>query len=453
MDFTFDSDDNKNAVIKVIGVGGAGGNAVNRMIDDGVQGVSFIAANTDVQALNSNKAENKIQLGPKLTRGLGAGSHPEVGQKAAEESEQTIEDALKGADMIFITAGMGGGTGTGAAPVVAKIARETGALTVGVVTRPFSFEGPKRSKNATEGITQLKQYVDTLVIIANNRLLEMVDKKTPMMDAFKEADNVLKQGVQGISDLITSTDYVNLDFADVKTVMENQGAALMGIGRASGENRTVEATKLAISSPLLEVSIDGAKQVLLNITGGPDLTLFEAQDASEIVSKAAGDDVNIIFGTSINPNLGDEVVVTVIATGIDSKAEEAASKQLPGRSHQIKAQPKKKTDSVVNTTVQPEKQTVDRPQTVQPANNANADREAEKTKQTMVDPTSVWGLNDNQDNQRRNTKPAELKDYHESFDTFSNDDQDSISQIETSAQDDSGDDNDDIPFFKHRGEN
>ncbi|MBW8037626.1 cell division protein FtsZ [Lactobacillus helveticus] len=465
MDFTFDSDDNKNAVIKVIGVGGAGGNAVNRMIDDGVQGVSFIAANTDVQALNSNKAENKIQLGPKLTRGLGAGSHPEVGQKAAEESEQTIEDALKGADMIFITAGMGGGTGTGAAPVVAKIARETGALTVGVVTRPFSFEGPKRSKNAAEGITQLKQYVDTLVIIANNRLLEMVDKKTPMMDAFKEADNVLKQGVQGISDLITSTDYVNLDFADVKTVMENQGAALMGIGRASGENRTVEATKLAISSPLLEVSIDGAKQVLLNITGGPDLTLFEAQDASEIVSKAAGDDVNIIFGTSINPNLGDEVVVTVIATGIDSKAEEVASKQLPGRSHQIKAQPKKKTDSVVNTTVQPEKQTVDRPQTVQPekqtvdrpqtvqpANNANADREAEKPKQTMVDPTSVWGLNDNQDNQRRNTKPAEPKDYHESFDTFSNDDQDSISQIETSAQDDS-DDNDDIPFFKHRGEN
>ena len=449
MDFTFDSDDNKNAVIKVIGVGGAGGNAVNRMIDDGVQGVSFIAANTDVQALNSNKAENKIQLGPKLTRGLGAGSHPEVGQKAAEESEQTIEDALKGADMIFITAGMGGGTGTGAAPVVAKIARETGALTVGVFTRPFSFEGPKRSKNAAEGITQLKQYVDTLVIIANNRLLEMVDKKTPMMDAFKEADNVLKQGVQGISDLITSTDYVNLDFADVKTVMENQGAALMGIGRASGENRTVEATKLAISSPLLEVSIDGAKQVLLNITGGPDLTLFEAQDASEIVSKAAGDDVNIIFGTSINPNLGDEVVVTVIATGIDSKAEEAASKQLPGRSHQIKAQPKKEAEPVANNTVQPEKQTVDRPQTVQPSNNADADHEAEKPKQTMVDPTSVWGLNDNQDNQRRNTKPAEPKGDHESFDTFSNDDQDSISQIETSAQDDS----DDIPFFKHRGEN
>ena len=452
MDFTFDSDDNKNAVIKVIGVGGAGGNAVNRMIDDGVQGVSFIAANTDVQALNSNKAENKIQLGPKLTRGLGAGSHPEVGQKAAEESEQTIEDALKGADMIFITAGMGGGTGTGAAPVVAKIARETGALTVGVVTRPFSFEGPKRSKNAAEGITQLKQYVDTLVIIANNRLLEMVDKKTPMMDAFKEADNVLKQGVQGISDLITSTDYVNLDFADVKTVMENQGAALMGIGRASGENRTVEATKLAISSPLLEVSIDGAKQVLLNITGGPDLTLFEAQDASEIVSKAADDDVNIIFGTSINPNLGDEVVVTVIATGIDSEAEEAASKQLPGRSHQIKAQPKKAAESEANKTVQPETETqpVDRPQTVHPA--SETEEKHETPKQTMVDPTSVWGLNDNQDNQRRNAKLAEPKKDQESFDAFGNDGQDSISQIETSAQDDD-DDNSDIPFFKHRGEN
>ena len=442
MDFTFDSDDNKNAVIKVIGVGGAGGNAVNRMIDDGVQGVSFVAANTDVQALNSNKAETKIQLGPKLTRGLGAGSHPEVGQKAAEESEQTIEDALKGADMIFITAGMGGGTGTGAASVVAKIARETGALTVGVVTRPFTFEGPKRSKNATEGIAQLKQYVDTLVIIANNRLLEMVDKKTPMMDAFKEADNVLKQGVQGISDLITSTDYVNLDFADVKTVMANQGAALMGIGRASGENRTVEATKLAISSPLLEVSIDGAKQVLLNITGGPDLTLFEAQDASEIVSKAAGDDVNIIFGTSINPNLGDEVVVTVIATGISSLAEEEASKQLPGQSHQVKANqnkqaPSQSADQNVSEPVG-EAQVVDQVSDVEPA----------PKHRTMVDPTSVWGLDsDDQVNRRSTPSEAEQNEQPSSFD----DDQSNISQIETSAFDD--DNTDDIPFFRHRGEN
>ena len=440
MDFTFDSDDNKNAVIKVIGVGGAGGNAVNRMIDDGVQGVSFVAANTDVQALNSNKAETKIQLGPKLTRGLGAGSHPEVGQKAAEESEQTIEDALKGADMIFITAGMGGGTGTGAAPVVAKIARETGALTVGVVTRPFTFEGPKRSKNATEGISQLKQYVDTLVIIANNRLLEMVDKKTPMMDAFKEADNVLKQGVQGISDLITSTDYVNLDFADVKTVMANQGAALMGIGRASGENRTVEATKLAISSPLLEVSIDGARQVLLNITGGPDLTLFEAQDASEIVSKAAGDDVNIIFGTSINPNLGDEVVVTVIATGISSLVEEEASKQLPGQGHQVKAETKK--SSINLDTKLDETESVEREQVF----DQNTDSEQAPKHRTMVDPTSVWGLdNDDQASRRSTENEVERDEQQSAFD-----DQGSISQIETSAFDD--DDTDDIPFFRHRGE-
>ena len=444
MDFTFDSDDNKNAVIKVIGVGGAGGNAVNRMIDDGVQGVSFVAANTDVQALNSNKAENKIQLGPKLTRGLGAGSHPEVGQKAAEESEQTIEDALKGADMIFITAGMGGGTGTGAAPIVAKIARETGALTVGVVTRPFTFEGPKRSKNAAEGISQLKQYVDTLVIIANNRLLEMVDKKTPMMDAFKEADNVLKQGVQGISDLITSTDYVNLDFADVKTVMANQGAALMGIGRASGENRTVEATKLAISSPLLEVSIDGAKQVLLNITGGPDLTLFEAQDASEIVSKAAGDDVNIIFGTSINPNLGDEVVVTVIATGINSQAEEEASKQLPGHSHQIKSQPSQNNSSGQNTN------SVERPVEPRPSTDDGSQNVQTAPKhKPMVDPTSVWGLDNDDEGNRRSTPSATNQEERSS--SFDDDDQSSISQIETNAFDD--DDTDDIPFFRHRGEN
>ena len=444
MDFTFDSDDNKNAVIKVIGVGGAGGNAVNRMIDDGVQGVSFVAANTDVQALNSNKAENKIQLGPKLTRGLGAGSHPEVGQKAAEESEQTIEDALKGADMIFITAGMGGGTGTGAAPIVAKIARETGALTVGVVTRPFTFEGPKRSKNAAEGISQLKQYVDTLVIIANNRLLEMVDKKTPMMDAFKEADNVLKQGVQGISDLITSTDYVNLDFADVKTVMANQGAALMGIGRASGENRTVEATKLAISSPLLEVSIDGAKQVLLNITGGPDLTLFEAQDASEIVSKAAGDDVNIIFGTSINPNLGDEVVVTVIATGINSQAEEEASKQLPGHSHQIKSQPSQTNSSGQNAN------SVERPVEPRPSTDDGSQNVQTAPKhKPMVDPTSVWCLDNDDEGNRRSTPSATNQEERSS--SFDDDDQSSISQIETNAFDD--DDTDDIPFFRHRGEN
>jgi len=447
LDFTFDSDDNNNAVIKVIGVGGAGGNAVNRMIEDGVQGVSFIAANTDVQALNSNNAEVKIQLGPKLTRGLGAGSHPETGQKAAEESEETIEDALKGADMIFITAGMGGGTGTGAAPVIAKIARETGALTVGVVTRPFSFEGPKRSKNAAEGIAKLKEYVDTLVIVANNRLLEIVDKKTPMMEAFKEADNVLKQGVQGISDLITSTDYVNLDFADVKTVMENQGAALMGIGRASGENRTVEATKMAISSPLLEVSIDGAKQVLLNITGGPDLTLFEAQDASEIVSTAAGEDVNIIFGTAINPNLGDEVVVTVIATGIDDEAEAAASKQLPGRGHQVSAPREKPAAPKILTPEEPAPAASVQEAPVQ-AEEAKPASPVKEEKPAMMDPISVWGLNDD-DYSRRQNPEEQKRQAEEKEAALDADPSSAISQIDINTDYDD-DDDDDIPFFKHR---
>ena len=318
MEFEFDTN-LEGAVIKVIGVGGAGNNAVNRMIAEGVQGVEFIVANTDTQALANSKAETKIQLGPKLTKGLGAGSLPDIGLKAAEESEERIREALSGADLIFVTAGMGGGTGTGAAPIVARIAKELGALTVGVVTRPFSFEGPKRGRYAAEGVAQMKANVDTLVTISNNRLLEIVDKKTPMLEAFREADNVLRQGVQGISDLIIAPGYVNLDFADVKTVMKDQGYALMGIGVASGENRTAEATKKAISSPLLEVSIDGAEQILLNITGGSDLTLFEAQDASDIVAAAATNDVNIIFGTSINENLGDEVIVTVIATGIDEE--------------------------------------------------------------------------------------------------------------------------------------
>ncbi|HCD08164.1 MAG TPA: cell division protein FtsZ [Lactobacillus sp.] len=332
MEYTLDSSENKGAVIKVIGVGGAGGNAVNRMVEAGIKGVQFIAANTDVQALENSNAETKIQLGPKLTRGLGAGSNPEVGQKAAQESEEAIKEALEGADMIFVTAGMGGGTGTGAAPIVANIAKESGALTVGVVTRPFAFEGAKRSRFATDGITELKKDVDTLVLISNSKLLEIVDKKTPMSEAFSIADDVLRQGVQSISDLITSPGFVNLDFADVKTVMSDQGSALMGIGQANGENRITEATKKAISSPLLEVSIDGAKQVLLNITGGPDLSLFEAQDAAQIVSEQATSDVNIIFGTSIDDTLGDQVKVTVIATGVesgeDSKKREPARRPL-----------------------------------------------------------------------------------------------------------------------------
>ncbi|MCI0130487.1 MULTISPECIES: cell division protein FtsZ [Enterococcaceae] len=330
MEFSLDNTVNTGAVIKVIGVGGGGGNAVNRMIDEGVKGVEFIVANTDVQALQHSKAETVIQLGPKFTKGLGAGSLPDIGEKAASESEDLIAEALKGADLVFITAGMGGGTGTGAAPVVAGIAKEQGALTVGVVTRPFSFEGPKRSRFAAEGISALKENVDTLVIISNNRLLEIVDKRTPMLEAFREADNVLRQGVQGISDLITSPGYVNLDFADVKTVMENQGTALMGIGVANGEDRVIEATRKAIASPLLETSIEGAEQVLLNITGGADMTLFEAQDASEIVASATGGDVNIILGTSVNDQLGDEIVVTVIATGIDPGKKE---RQAMGRNN------------------------------------------------------------------------------------------------------------------------
>lgn len=327
MDLEFDMAPASGAIIKVIGVGGAGGNAVNRMIEEGVTGVEFIVANTDVQALELMNAETKIQLGPKLTRGLGAGSMPEVGKKSAEESEEVIAEALKGADMVFITAGMGGGTGTGAAGIVARIAKELEALTVGVITRPFTFEGPKKARFAEEGIAAMKEHVDTLVTISNNRLLEIVDKKTPILEAFREADNVLRQGVQGISDMITNPGFVNLDFADVKTVMKDQGSALMGIGSASGENRTAEATQEAISSPLLEVSIEGADNVLLNIAGGMDLTLFEAQDAADLVSAASTSDVNIIFGTSINENLGDEVVVTVIATGIKDRKEIANSKE------------------------------------------------------------------------------------------------------------------------------
>ncbi|HLQ75324.1 MAG TPA: cell division protein FtsZ [Alloiococcus sp.] len=342
MDFNLDNSITNGAKIKVIGVGGAGGNAVNRMIEDGVQGVEFIVANTDVQALDANRAETKIQLGEKLTRGLGAGANPEIGRKSAEESEEVLAEALEGADMVFVTAGMGGGTGTGAAAIIAKIAKDQGSLTVGVITRPFTFEGPKRGRFAAEGIAQMREHVDTLVTISNNRLLEIVDKKTPMLEAFREADNVLRQGVQGISDLITNPGYVNLDFADVKTVMANQGSALMGIGSSTGENRTADATKKAISSPLLEVSLNGAENVLLNITGNQDLTLFEAQDASDIVAAAASGDVNIIFGTSINEDLGDEVVVTVIATGINGKD---MGEKPANTSNRQQAQPKSSSGS------------------------------------------------------------------------------------------------------------
>lgn len=327
----YDSDVETNnlAKIKVIGVGGGGNNAVNRMIESGIQGVEFVCANTDAQALKFSKAGTKLQLGEKLTRGLGAGANPEVGKKAAEESRDQVEELLKGADMVFVTAGMGGGTGTGAAPIIAEVAKDVGALTVGVVTRPFSFEGRKRAKQAQFGIDNLKEKVDTLIVIPNDRLLEIVDKNTPMLDAFREADNVLRQGVQGISDLIAVPGLINLDFADVKTIMTEGGSALMAIGIASGENRAAEAAKKAISSPLLEKSIDGAKGVLMNITGGNNLSLYEVNEAADIVATAADEEVNMIFGSVIREEMEDEIVVTVIATGFLSEEKEQQKSQEP----------------------------------------------------------------------------------------------------------------------------
>ncbi|ORO68124.1 cell division protein FtsZ [Streptococcus oralis] len=339
MTFSFDTAAAQGAVIKVIGVGGGGGNAINRMVDEGVAGVEFIAANTDVQALSSTKAETVIQLGPKLTRGLGAGGRPEVGRKAAEESEEALTEAITGADMVFITAGMGGGSGTGAAPVIARIAKDLGALTVGVVTRPFGFEGSKRGQYAVEGINELREHVDTLLIISNNNLLEIVDKKTPLLEALSEADNVLRQGVQGITDLITNPGLINLDFADVKTVMANKGNALMGIGIGSGEERVVEAARKAIYSPLLETTIDGAEDVIVNVTGGLDLTLIEAEEASEIVNQAAGQGVNIWLGTSIDESMKDEIRVTVVATGV---RQERVEKVVGARSNQPVGRPSTK---------------------------------------------------------------------------------------------------------------
>ncbi|GGN96477.1 cell division protein FtsZ [Saccharibacillus kuerlensis] len=315
----FDFEMESLARIKVIGVGGGGSNAVNRMIENGVQGVEFITVNTDAQALHLAKSEHKLQIGDKLTRGLGAGANPDVGKKAAEESRELISNTLKGADMVFVTAGMGGGTGTGAAPVIAEIARECGALTVGVVTRPFTFEGRKRAGQAELGIEALKEKVDTLIVIPNDRLLEIVDKKTPMLEAFREADNVLRQAVQGISDLIAVPGLINLDFADVKTIMTERGSALMGIGESSGENRAAEAARKAIMSPLLETSIEGARGVIMNITGGSNLSLYEVNEAAEIVIEASDPEVNMIFGAIIDETMKEDIKVTVIATGFEHK--------------------------------------------------------------------------------------------------------------------------------------
>lgn len=334
MPLDFDVEMEQFAVIKVIGIGGGGNNAINRMIEAGLRGVEFIAVNTDAQALYLSRADTKIQIGEKLTKGLGAGADPEIGMKAAEENEEEIMKALQGADMVFVTAGMGGGTGTGGAPIVAKIARQLGSLTVGVVTKPFSFEGRKRTLQAERGIQSLKEEVDSLITIPNDRLLQVIEKNTPFNDAFRIADDILRQGVQGISDLIAVPGVINCDFADVQTVMKNTGSALMGIGKAKGDNRASEAARLAISSPLLETSIEGAKGVLFNISGGTDLTLFEINEAAEIIHQSADMEANIIFGANIDESLNDEVRVTVIATGFNGgkeKKTEAQAQAAPAR--------------------------------------------------------------------------------------------------------------------------
>ncbi|MDX1509943.1 MAG: cell division protein FtsZ [Nitriliruptorales bacterium] len=317
------------AVIKVVGIGGGGVNAVNRMIDAGLRGVEFIAVNTDAQALLMSDADVKLDIGRELTRGLGAGSDPEIGRQAAMDHREEVVEVLKGADMVFVTAGEGGGTGTGGAPIIASVAKELGALTIGVVTRPFSFEGKKRAIQAEDGISSLKDEVDTLIIIPNDRLLEIADGETSVVQAFKVADEVLLQGVQGITELITTPGLINLDFADVRKVMKDAGSALMGIGTARGENRALEAAKAAISSPLLEASIDGAKGVLLMLAGGSDIGLFEMNEAADVITRAASEDANIIVGTVIDDSLGDEVKVTVIATGFDKFGRPAARPDEP----------------------------------------------------------------------------------------------------------------------------
>ncbi|HRF48950.1 MAG TPA: cell division protein FtsZ [Anaerolineales bacterium] len=305
------------AKIKVIGVGGGGSNAVNRMIDEGMSGVEFCAINTDAQALLLSNAPRRVRIGEKITRGLGAGGNPEVGQKAAEESAEELYDVVRGADMVFVACGLGGGTGTGAAPVVAQIAKEVGALTIGVVTRPFTFEGTRRGQNAENGINRLKDHVDTLIVIPNDRLLQIVDKRASLQDSFRLADDVLRQGIQGISELITVPGLINLDFADVKTIMSEGGAALMAVGRAKGEDRARVAAEQAISSSLLDITIDGARGILFNVTGGPNMTLFEVDQAAAIIKETAHPEVNMIFGAVVDPNMGEEMRITVIATGFD----------------------------------------------------------------------------------------------------------------------------------------
>lgn len=374
------------ATIKVAGVGGAGGSAVNRMADSGLQGVQFIAINTDAQALHNSKASIKIHIGKDTTRGLGAGADPAVGQKAADESREDIKKALQGADLLFVALGAGGGTGSGAGPVVAEVARELGILTVGVVTKPFSFEGEKRRQNAEWAITKLGQHVDTLITIPNDRLLQTIDRRTPLLETFKIADDVLRQGVQGISELITEHGLINLDFADVKTIMQNAGSALMGIGRASGENRAVMAAQQAIESPLLEVSIDGARGVLFNITGGYDMSMHEINEAAEVITNAVAPDANIIFGATLKPEMEDELIITVIATGFDSAYFREKAGAMAGAGVAAVSTDDSDDDSASD----------DRPAQDEDMNkiDMDLDREEEHDFNKEDEPTNIWNYDD-----------------------------------------------------------
>ena len=343
---------NQVANIKVFGVGGGGCNAVNRMVSEGVKGVEFYVANTDLQILNISPVENKLVLGREITKGLGAGGDPEMGKRAAQESEQEIREAIKGSDMVFVTTGLGGGTGTGAAPVFAKIAKEEGALTVGIVTKPFTFEGPKRKRAAEAGLVELKQYVDSLIIVSNNNLIEVIGRR-PISEAFQAADNVLRQGVQTITDLIAVPALINLDFADVRSIMQNRGAALIGIGMAEGEDKARAAAEKAIQSPLLEAQIQGARNAIVNITGGESITLFDAEDAMGLIREAAGNEVDAIFGVAINEKLGDSIIVTVIATGFEDTQEEQ-----PAAAKATSFTAPKQTVSTVEDTADDEEQEV-----------------------------------------------------------------------------------------------
>lgn len=435
MDFSIDDAQQAGAIIKVIGVGGGGSNAVNHMIEEGVSGVEFIVANTDVQALDKSKADTKIQIGPKLTGGLGAGSNPERGTKAAEESSEAIASAMTGADMVVITAGMGGGTGNGAAPVVARIAKEQGALTVAVVTRPFKWEGPKRGRYAAEGLQALSESVDSLIVITNERLKDRIDLRTPLSEAFKVVDEVVAQGVRGISELITNPGFINLDFADVKTVMQDAGPALMGVGQASGETRAADATKQAISSPLLEVDMAGAEDVLLNITGGLDMSLFEAQTASEVISQEAGHDVNVIFGTSIDENLEDSIRVTVIATGLQNVTEKPKMTENTAASAANVFGSNVNTSSTTNTNEAPINNSVfEKPA---PSNAAS------KPTMAQNDPFADWNItNDTKDVFSEEKRFDDVQ--KQSFDVFNT--PTSSASVDLSNDDD----NDQPPFFKKR---